>query len=114
MGWVIVGDFNEPLVDDDEFDGKAVSMNSSLLFKEYLDKCNMMDIGFAGPRYTWTNRREIQTLIQERIDKFFVNPQWCLLYPDAKVTHLPRYHSDHCPILLEMQPGVNRGEEEAI
>ena len=63
MPWVIAGDFNEPLVNDDKFGGKAVSVNSSLLFKECLDKCSMMDIGFAGPRYTWTNRREIQALI---------------------------------------------------
>ena len=111
MPWVIAGDFNEPLVNDDKFGGRAVSVNSSLLFKECLDKCNMIDIGFAGPRYTWTNRREIQALIQERIDRFFVNPQWCLLYPDAKVTHLPSYHSDHCPVLLEMQLGVSRGKK---
>ncbi|XP_030964009.1 uncharacterized protein LOC115985181 [Quercus lobata] len=106
MPWVIVGDFNEPLVNDDKFGGGAFSVNSSLLLKEYLDKCNMINIGFAGPRYTWTNRREIQALIQERINRFFVIPQWCLLYPDAKVTHLPRYHSDHCPVLLEMHPSA--------
>ena len=52
MPWVIAGDFNEPLVNDDKFGGRAVSVNSSLLFKECLDKCSMMDIGFAGPRYT--------------------------------------------------------------
>ncbi|XP_030945010.1 uncharacterized protein LOC115969488 [Quercus lobata] len=114
MPWVIAGDFNEPLVNDDKFGSKAVSVNSSLLFKECLDKCNMIDIGFAGPRYTWTNRREIQVLIQQRIDKSFVNPQWCLLYPNAKVTHLPRYHSDHCPVLLEMQPGVSRGKKRSF
>ena len=106
--WVIAWDFNETLVNDDKFGGRAVSVNSSLLFKECLDKRNMIDIGFVGPHYTWTNRREIQALIQERIDRFFVNPQWCLLYLDAKVTHLPRYHSDHCLVLLEMQPGVSR------
>ena len=111
MPWVIAGDFNEPLVNDDKFGSRAISVNSFLLFKECLDKCNMIDIGFAGPRYTWTNRREIQALIQERIDRFFVNPQWCLLYLDAKVTHLPRYHSDHCLVLLEMQPGVSRGKK---
>ena len=86
-------------------------MNKSLLFKECLDKCNMIDISFAGPRYTWTNRREIQALILERIDRFFVNPKWCLLYPDAKITHLPKYHSDHCPVLLEMQPGLSGGKK---
>ena len=55
-------------------------------------------------RDTWTNRREINNLIQERIDRVFMNPSWCLLYPDAKVSHLTRCHSDHCPILLQTNP----------
>ena len=79
MPWIIAEDFNEPLVNDDKFEGRVVSLNRSLLFKECLDKCNMIDIGFTGPRYSWTNRREIQVLIQERIDRFFMNPKWCLL-----------------------------------
>ncbi|KAL4638862.1 hypothetical protein ACB092_03G177400 [Castanea dentata] len=84
MPWVLAGDFNEPLLDDDKFGGRAVSINKSLLFKDCLDTCNMMDIGFSGPWFTWTNKREIQALIQERIDRFFVNPSWCLLFPEAK------------------------------
>ena len=60
MPWVIAGDFNEPLLSEDKFGGRAVSVNRSLLFKECLDKCNMLDIGFVGPRFTWTNRREVQ------------------------------------------------------
>ncbi|XP_023872646.1 uncharacterized protein LOC111985234 [Quercus suber] len=55
---VIVGDFNEPLADEDKFGGRPVSLARSLLFKECLDKCNMVDMGFSGPKYTWTNRRE--------------------------------------------------------
>lgn len=54
--------------------GRTVSINRSLLFKECLDKCNMVDMGFNGPKFTWTNRREISSLIQERIDRFFMNP----------------------------------------
>ena len=54
--------------------GRSVSVSRSLLFKKCLDMCNMMDIDFAGPRFPWTNRREVQALIQERIDRYFVNP----------------------------------------
>ena len=86
-------------------------VSRSLLFKECLDKCNMIDIGFSSPRFTWTNRRKFQALIQERIDGVFVNPSWCLLYPEARVVHLTRCHSDHCPILLEMQPRINMGRK---
>ena len=85
--WIIEGDFNEPLAGDDKFGGRPISINRSMMFKDCLDKCNMVDMGFSGPRYTWTNRREIHSLIQERIDRFFMNPSWCLFYLDAKVSH---------------------------
>ena len=111
LPWVLAGDFNEPLSEDDKFGGRVVSVSRSLLFKECLDKCNMIDIGLSGPRFTWTNRREFKALIQERIDRVFFNPSWCLLYPEAQIVHLTRCHSDHYPILLEMQPRINMGRK---
>ena len=60
--WIVAGDFNEPLADEDKFGGRPVSINRSLLFKECLDKCNMVDMGFNGSKFTWTNRREISSL----------------------------------------------------
>ena len=96
--------FNEPLLDKDKYRGRAVSVSRSLLFKEFLDNCGMIDIGFFGPHFTWTNKREIQALIQERIDGFFVNASWCLLYPSTKVVHLTICHLDHCSVMPEMLP----------
>ena len=40
----------------------------------------------------------------DSIDRFFMNPSWCLLYLDAKVSHLTRCHSDHCLVLLKTNP----------
>ena len=72
--WMLAGNFNEPFMEGDKFGGRAISVSKSLLFKECLDKCSMIDIGFSGPCFTWTNKRNVQALIQERIDRFFVNP----------------------------------------
>nr|XP_023874857.1 uncharacterized protein LOC111987377 [Quercus suber] len=104
LPWVIAGDFNELLNSDDKFGGREISINRSLMFKECLVKCNMIDLGFLGPRFPWSNRREVDALIQERIDRVFVNPEWFSLFPEAKITHLTRCHYDHCPVLLETQP----------
>ena len=100
----MAGDFNEPLINEDKFGGRGVNINRSLAFKDCLDKCSMVDMGFSGPRYTWTNKRDISNLIIERIDRFFMNPDWYVMYPNARVTHLPRCHSDHCPVLMEALP----------
>ncbi|KAL4621362.1 hypothetical protein ACB092_06G222000 [Castanea dentata] len=107
--WVMAGDFNEPLIDEDKFGGKGVNVNRSPAFKDCLDDCNMIDMGFTGPRYIWTNKRDISNLILERIDRFFMNPDWCVLYWDAKVTHLPHCHYDHCIVLMEALPARHTG-----
>lgn len=107
LPWVVVGNFNEPLAESDKFGGRAVSISRYLDFKDCLDRCNMIDLGFSRPRFTWTNKRELSALIQERIDRFFVNSGWCAIFPEARVTHLTRCHSDHCPVLLEPNPSIS-------
>ena len=57
LPWLMLGDFNEVLSGDDKFGGNSVNLNRVLEFKECLDECNMLDLGFAGPKYTWTNSR---------------------------------------------------------
>ncbi|XP_030929600.1 uncharacterized protein LOC115955566 [Quercus lobata] len=102
LPWLMLGDFNEVLCGEDKFRGNQVNLNRALEFKECLDECNMLDLGFTGPKYTWMNCRPITSLILERIDWCFANPGWRLLYSEAVVTHLPRTFSDHCPVLLEL------------
>ena len=72
--WIMAGDFNEPLVEEDKFRGRGISVNRSLAFEDCNDRCSMVDMGFLGPRFTWTNKRHISNLILERIDRFFMNP----------------------------------------
>ena len=102
LPWLMLGDFNEVLCGEDKFGGNQVNLNRALEFKECLDECNMLDLGFAGPKYTWKNCRPITSLILERIDRCFANSRWRLLYLEAIVTHLPRTFSEHCPVLLEL------------
>ena len=102
--WVIAGDFNEPLLGEDKFGGRLINILRSLLFKDCLDKCNMVDLGFSRPRYTWTNRKDLNNLIQERIDRFFINLSWCLLYLEARVTHLTRCQFDRFLVLMKAVP----------
>lgn len=40
----------------------------------------------------------------ERLDRIFVNNEWIDLFPKAVVIHLPKTHSDHNLLLLNLQP----------
>lgn len=70
-----------------------------LKLAESLNYCGMIDLGFFGPKFTWTNSRLNGGLIKKRIVRCWANADWCLLILENYVLHLPRY-SDHCPILL--------------
>ena len=108
LPWLMIGDFNEVLGGEDKFGGNQINLNRALEFKECLDSCNFVDLGFVGPKYTWTNKRQISDLILKRLDRCFANPIWRILYPEAVVTHLPRTFSDHHPVLIELwKPNAN-------
>ena len=52
MPWVIARDFNEPLSSVDKLGGRDVSIRRSLILKDCLDRCNMIDLGFSRSRFT--------------------------------------------------------------
>ena len=100
LSWVIASDFNEVLMSENKFGGNAMSISRALRFQECLDTCKMIDIGFVGPLFTLSNHRSLSKLIQDRIDRVFVNPVWNNLLPKAVVLHLEKTHSGHYLIKL--------------
>ncbi|KAL7211712.1 hypothetical protein ACSBR2_014549 [Camellia fascicularis] len=98
--WLLMGDFNEVLTRTEKFGGQPINHRRAMLFKNCLDHCGLIDMGFSGPHFTWNNRRQVGNFISERLDRCLCNGAWAQLFPDNKVQHLPKLHSDHCPILL--------------
>jgi len=72
-------------------------------FRDTLDFCGFMDLGFTGPKFTWHSRRHGH-LIWERIDRGVANYDWLSKFPAATIRHLHCYSSDHRPINLTFNP----------
>ena len=73
LPWVMIGDFNEVLMSSEKFGGRPMNIRRAMKFQECLNLCGMMDMGFNGARYTWSNLRGVTELIQERLDRSFYN-----------------------------------------
>lgn len=110
--WIVLGDFNEVVSESEKLGGGTINFNKALRFSEMLSNCCLTDLGFSGPRFTWTNLRQTGGLIQERLDRAVANPSWRIMFPNAEVSHLPRVHSDHCPVLLDFNPRRVVGQEK--
>ncbi|OVA20918.1 Endonuclease/exonuclease/phosphatase [Macleaya cordata] len=98
--WVCVGDFNAISSPSEKIGGSGFDRKAAEDFNRVLDNCGLVDLGYNGPAYTWTNKRSKRFNICERLDKAYAETSWIQLFSYASVTHLPYINSDHCPILL--------------
>ena len=91
--------------EEEKLGGLPVNRTRITAFRNCLDKCGLIDLGFHGPRFTWTYKIPAwQSTIKERLDRGLGNVEWTLLFPSAEIHHLPRVKSDHCPIMLNTDP----------
>nr|XP_016448725.1 PREDICTED: uncharacterized protein LOC107773821 [Nicotiana tabacum] len=56
--WCIRGDFNVILDPDEKRGGRPHKMYKSLDFSSCMNNCEVMDLGFVGPKFTWCNNWE--------------------------------------------------------
>ncbi|CAN1279273.1 hypothetical protein LINPERPRIM_LOCUS16962 [Linum perenne] len=71
---------------------------------DFSNELHLIDIEFSGPEFTWSNRQCPSTLIDERLDKFFLNDAWLDSFPETPIEHLPPLCSDHCLIVMRTMP----------
>lgn len=105
--WICGGGFNEVLSPTEGEGGGAWSLNDMLIFRETLESCDLVDLGFVGPKLTWDNRREGRANIQVRLDRFVANTSWRSKYRRARVEVMDFWGSNHQPLLLRLSPKSN-------
>ncbi|XP_029145698.1 uncharacterized protein [Arachis hypogaea] len=58
----------------------------------------------GGRPFTWTNQRQRENLVKERLDCYLVGMGWKLKFPNAVVHKLTESGLDNAPILMETEP----------
>ncbi|KAI8574007.1 hypothetical protein RHMOL_Rhmol01G0320300 [Rhododendron molle] len=106
--WLVAGDLNDTL-NSSERRSFAVDSSSSQRrkFVGHVNNCNLVDLGFSGPKFTWNNGRKGMANVQKRLDRALCNEEWRNLFPEGMVQTLLRTYSDHSPILIHVF-GKNR------
>lgn len=100
--WIVAWDFNQIGKSNEKFGGKTPTFKRCLAFKNHVQSYQLNDLGFHGPKYTWTNRRitNYHSLIKDRLDHFLGNDLWLNLFPETKIHHLFSGASDYIPLIL--------------
>ncbi|GLT71972.1 hypothetical protein SLA2020_439500 [Shorea laevis] len=72
-------------------------------FKHTLEDCQLNDLGFQGPKFTWNNSISGYHFTKERLDRAIANKEWCELFLAADVSVEAARTSDHSPVLLTLK-----------
>jgi hypothetical protein len=101
--WLVCGDFNKALCQE-EHDGPNLRSEAQMeLFRRCLDDCGLIDLGYSGPSFTWTNRQANDTLVRVRLDRAVANEAFSSLFDDVNVENIITTTTDHFAILIRLQ-----------
>ncbi|KAJ1376001.1 Endonuclease/exonuclease/phosphatase superfamily [Sesbania bispinosa] len=98
--WVLFGDYNLIGSPNEKKGGRMVSLNSCDEVQQCYQQCGLIDMGFEGYPFTWTNGRVGVDAVEQRLDKCFATENFLSNFQQYHVSHLGRLHSDHNPLLI--------------
>lgn len=70
-------------------------------FRDAVQVCGFIDLGFVGLPFTWDNRQQGTDNIKVRLDQSFANSAFLDLFNDVKVRHEQTTKLDHCCLVIE-------------
>lgn len=75
---------------------------STSALASFCDSYEMVDLGFVGPKFIWSNKQIRQLHLMKRLDRVIASIEVMMRFLNAIVEHYPLIGSDHWPILLFM------------
>uniref|UniRef100_A0A2N9G5C3 CCHC-type domain-containing protein n=1 Tax=Fagus sylvatica TaxID=28930 RepID=A0A2N9G5C3_FAGSY len=104
LPWLVLGDFNEVTSLGEQWGRIDRSLPQMAAFRDVLADCSLQDLGFQGPAFSWSNRREDGALVRARLDRCVANNDWLSLFPNHQVHHVVIAASDHMGLMVVLNP----------
>ena len=98
--WIVFGDFNEITQSNEKTEGVDRDAKQMAEFRDCLNRCELVDLGFFRQKFTWCNGRGGAQHTKVRLDRMVANEDWLRLFPEARVRHVAMSISDHCMLML--------------
>ncbi|KAA3461183.1 reverse transcriptase [Gossypium australe] len=112
--WIVCGDFNEIMYEFEKKDGQPREKRRIEAFRNTLEDCRLIDVGYFENWFTWERGNLPETNIREHLDRGVANVNWMFMFPEANIQHLVHFTSDHCPLLITTNKEENRSRWETF
>ena len=84
------------------------------IFRDALDECELMDLGFKGFPYTWSKHYRNGALIWERLNRAVASYEWFSKFLGSWVHHVDSTTSDHKILWAELSDLDFQKKEEGF
>ncbi|RYR34982.1 hypothetical protein Ahy_A10g050058 isoform B [Arachis hypogaea] len=101
---LFIGDYNDILNQEEKVGLHPKPREKMKEFRKFVNGNRLMDIDLKGGKFTWFSNPRNGFVTRERLDRVLVNWNWRRLYQNVTLTALPAIGSDHCPLVLRLEP----------
>lgn len=70
------------------------------IFIDTLEDCQLCELGFREPKFTWNNQQSDRTFIKERLDRTVATKEWCKAHIAVEVDVMAARSLDHKPLFV--------------
>ncbi|XP_020266409.1 uncharacterized protein LOC109841898 [Asparagus officinalis] len=109
--WILCGDFNALISDDEKLGGAILSDADTMDFKLFIDNCHLSHMKTLGSFFTWSNKQGPDTRIWSRLDRALINDTWIARYNSSHAEFLLPSFSDHYPALISIYEDNVQGKK---
>ncbi|XP_075659257.1 uncharacterized protein LOC142629162 [Castanea sativa] len=102
LPWLCARDFNEITRSSEKLGGNNRSQAQMQLFRNVIDECRFLDLGYVGDQFTWRKHFVDGHSLWERLDSGLANHEWFMKFRGSKIHHLHSNSSDHSPMWITM------------
>ncbi|XP_071928124.1 uncharacterized protein [Coffea arabica] len=106
--WLLARDFNDILFNEEKWGGRAREDRSFKDFNSFIQNNSLVDLGFNGNPWTWSNNWEDEGEIRQSLDRGLSSKNWCQNFDKAKCQHVETLGSDHSMLLIDNWPRIEK------
>ncbi|GER34017.1 RNA-directed DNA polymerase-like protein [Striga asiatica] len=83
--WFLAGDFNDILSNADKNGGVLRGESSFAVFRDFVSRLGVVECKSKGHQFTWSNHRQGEEFIEEKLDRVIMSPEWLFKFPSSVV-----------------------------
>lgn len=88
----MLADLNAITNEEEKQGGCKFGLKFAADFSNFAVANGLLDVGFSGNKFTWSNNQKGRNRIWMRLDRVLINGAAAGSFPAIKVVHLPRVH----------------------